>query len=78
MVKVKSTNKMDSGSGKYRPPLAKAKPKGVAMVKDMNGTRSNRKDCKDKTKNGDVLKEKDDIKYKRRKAEEHVEQQLKE
>ncbi|KAM4647189.1 RNA exonuclease 4 [Amazona ochrocephala] len=78
VVKVKSTNKMDSGSGKHNPPLAKTKPKGMAMVKNMNGTRSNRKDCKDKTKNGDVLKEKDDIKHKRRKAEEHVEQQLKE
>ncbi|NXD68098.1 REXO4 exonuclease, partial [Eolophus roseicapillus] len=77
-VKVKSTNKMDSGSGKDNPPLAKAKPKGVAMVKNMNGTRSNRKDCKDKKKNGDILKEKDDIKHKRRKAEEHAEQQLKE
>ncbi|XP_033923534.1 RNA exonuclease 4 [Melopsittacus undulatus] len=78
VVNVKPTNKMDNGSGKYNLPLAKAKPEGVAVVKNMNGTRSNRKDCKDKTKYGYVLKEKDDIKHKRRKAEEHVEQQLKE
>ncbi|NWS45768.1 REXO4 exonuclease, partial [Probosciger aterrimus] len=77
-VKVKSTNKMDNGSGKDNPPLAKAKTKGVAEVKNMNGTRSNQKDCKDKKKNGDILKEKDDVKHKRRKPEEHAEQQLKE
>ncbi|NWQ60015.1 REXO4 exonuclease, partial [Neopipo cinnamomea] len=76
--KAKSTKKMDSGSAKESPPLAKPKSKGVAVNKNLNGTKSNGKGCKDKRKNGNVVTEKDDLKHKRRKAEEHVEQQPKE
>ncbi|NXE13099.1 REXO4 exonuclease, partial [Lophotis ruficrista] len=77
-VKAKSTKKMDNGSAKDSPALAKAKAKKVAMEKNLNGTKSNGKGCKEKKKNGNILKEKSDIKHKRRKAEEHVEQQPKE
>ncbi|XP_074911828.1 RNA exonuclease 4 [Buteo buteo] len=78
VVKAKSTNKTDSGSAKDNPPLAKPKSKRVARDTNLNGTKSNGKGCKDKKKNGNILKDKDDIKHKRRKAEEHVEQQPKE
>ncbi|XP_027597334.1 RNA exonuclease 4 [Pipra filicauda] len=76
--KAKPTKKMDSGSAKESPPLSKPKSKGVEVNKNLNGTKSNGKGCKDKRKNGNVVKEKDDLKHKRRKAEEHVEQQPKE
>ncbi|XP_010147063.1 PREDICTED: RNA exonuclease 4, partial [Eurypyga helias] len=75
VAKAKSTDKMDSGSGL---PPAKSKSKTVAMDKNLNGTKSNGKGFKEKKKNGSILKEKGDIKHKRRKAEEHVEQQPKE
>ncbi|XP_010569134.1 RNA exonuclease 4 [Haliaeetus albicilla] len=78
VVKAKSTNKTDSGSAKDNPPLAKPKSKRVARDTNLNGTKSDGKGCKEKKKNGNILKEKDDIKHKRRKAEEHVEQQPKE
>ncbi|NWX17384.1 REXO4 exonuclease, partial [Aegotheles bennettii] len=81
--KAKPTNKTDNGSAKDTPGSAKdtpakPKPKGAATDKKINGTKSDGKGCKEKKKNGNVLKEKDDIKHKRRKAEEHVEQQPKE
>ncbi|XP_029816429.1 RNA exonuclease 4 [Manacus vitellinus] len=76
--KAKPTKKMDSGSAKESPPLSKPKSKGVEVNKNLNGTKSNGKGCKEKRKNGNVVKEKDDLKHKRRKAEEHVEQQPKE
>ncbi|NWS94071.1 REXO4 exonuclease, partial [Mionectes macconnelli] len=76
--KAKPTKKTDSGSAKESPPLAKPKPKGVAASKNLNGTKSNGKGCKDKRKNGSVVTEKGDLKHKRKKAEEHVEQQPKE
>ncbi|NWV14480.1 REXO4 exonuclease, partial [Ptilonorhynchus violaceus] len=78
VVKAKSTNKMDNGSAKDSPPLAKPESKGVIVNKNLNGTKSNGKGTKEKKKNGIVVKEKDDVKHKRRKAEEHVEQQPKE
>ncbi|CAM9669053.1 unnamed protein product [Bubo scandiacus] len=78
VVKAKSTNKMDSGSAKDSPPSAKPKSKKVAMDKNVNGTKSDGKSFREKKKNGNILKEKDDIKHKRRKAEEHAEQQPKE
>ncbi|NXS29234.1 REXO4 exonuclease, partial [Pomatostomus ruficeps] len=78
VVKAKSTNKMDNGSAKDSPPSAKPGSKGVTANKNLNGTKSNGKGCKEKKKNGIVVKEKDDVKHKRRKAEEHVEQQPKE
>ncbi|XP_075026765.1 RNA exonuclease 4 isoform X2 [Calonectris borealis] len=78
MAKAKSTNKMDNGSAKVNPPLAKPKSKRVAMDKNSNGTKSGGKGCKEKKKSGNILKEKGDIKHKRRKAEEHAEQQPKE
>ncbi|NXG25209.1 REXO4 exonuclease, partial [Grallaria varia] len=76
--KVKPRNKTDSGSANHSPPLAKAESKGVAVSKNLNGTKSLGKGCKDKRRNGNVVKEKEDLKHKRRKAEEHVEQQPKE
>ncbi|NXS43285.1 REXO4 exonuclease, partial [Balaeniceps rex] len=78
VVKAKPTNKMDNGSAKDNPPLAKPKSKSVAADKNLNGTKSDGKGCKEKKKNGNILKEKGDIKHKRRKAEEHAEQQPKE
>ncbi|NXJ87890.1 REXO4 exonuclease, partial [Corythaixoides concolor] len=77
-VKAKSTNKTDNGSAKDNPPLAKLKSKRVATDKNLSGTKSDGKGCKEKKKNGNILKEKGDIKHKRRKAEEHAEQQPKE
>ncbi|NXI96580.1 REXO4 exonuclease, partial [Psophia crepitans] len=78
VAKAKSTHKTDSGSAKASPPLAEPKSKGVATDKNLNGTKSNGKGCREKKKNGNILKEKDDPKHKRRKAEEHMEQQPKE
>ncbi|NXS24434.1 REXO4 exonuclease, partial [Mystacornis crossleyi] len=78
VVKAKSTNKMDNGSVKDTPPSAKPESKGITANKDLNGTKSNGKGCREKKKNGLVVKEKDELKHKRRKAEEHVEQQPKE
>ncbi|NWX29185.1 REXO4 exonuclease, partial [Notiomystis cincta] len=75
VVKAKSTNKMDNGSAKDS--SAKPQSKGLAVNKTLNGTKSNGKGCKDKKKNGLVVKEKDELKHKR-KAEEQVEQQPKE
>ncbi|NXS51933.1 REXO4 exonuclease, partial [Brachypteracias leptosomus] len=75
VAKAKSTNKMDNTSAKDNPPLAKTKSKKVAMDKNLNGTKSDGKGCKGQKKNGNVLKEKEDIKHKRRKGEEHKEQQ---
>ncbi|NXU86201.1 REXO4 exonuclease, partial [Xiphorhynchus elegans] len=76
--KAKPTNKTDSGSAKDNPPMAKPESKGAAVNKNLNGTKSHGKGCKDKKRNANVVKEKDDLKHKRRKAEEHVEQQPKE
>ncbi|KAL9827046.1 RNA exonuclease 4-like [Geothlypis trichas] len=78
VVKAKSTNKMDNGAAKSSPPLAKPKSKGVTANKNLNGTKSKGKGSKEKKKNGIVVKEKDELKHKRRKAEEPVEQQPKE
>ncbi|KFQ17089.1 RNA exonuclease 4, partial [Merops nubicus] len=78
VVKVKSTNKMDSGSAEDNASVAKPKPKKVAVDKNLNGAKSDGKGCKEKKKKGDILKEKGDIKHKRRKAEEHSEQPPKE
>ncbi|NXY56931.1 REXO4 exonuclease, partial [Callaeas wilsoni] len=76
VIKAKSTNKMDNSSAKDS--SAKPECKGVTANKTLNGTKSNGKGCKEKKKNGIVVKEKDELKHKRRKAEEHVEQQPKE
>ncbi|NXA86273.1 REXO4 exonuclease, partial [Melanocharis versteri] len=76
VVKAKSTNKMDNGSAKDV--SAKPESKGVTVNKNLNGTKSNGKSWKEKKKNSVVVKEKDELKHKRRKAEEHVEQQPKE
>ncbi|NWY39749.1 REXO4 exonuclease, partial [Sylvia atricapilla] len=77
VVKAKCTNKRDNGSAKVSPPLAKPESKKVTANKNLNGTKSNGKGCKKKKEN-DVVKEKDELEHKRRKAEEHVEQQPKE
>ncbi|NXI51440.1 REXO4 exonuclease, partial [Chloroceryle aenea] len=75
VVKAKSTNETINGSAKDNPPLAKPKSKKVAVNNSLNGTKSDGKGCKEKKKNGNVLKEKGDIKHNRRRAEEHAEQQ---
>ncbi|XP_014728806.1 PREDICTED: RNA exonuclease 4 [Sturnus vulgaris] len=78
VVKAKSTNKMDNGSAKASSSLAKPISKRVTANKNLNGTKSNGKSCKEKKKNGIVVKDKDEVKHKRMKTEEHVEQQPKE
>lgn len=75
VVKAKSTNKMDNGSAKDSLPSAKPESKGATASKNLNGSKSN---GKEKKKNGIVVKEKGELKHKRRKAEEHVEEQPKE
>ncbi|XP_065709732.1 RNA exonuclease 4 [Patagioenas fasciata] len=76
--KAKPAKQTDSGSAKGAPPLAEPKSKRGATDKTLNGTKSDGKGCKEKKKNSNILKEKDDIKHKRRKAEEQTEQQPKE
>ncbi|NXS09382.1 REXO4 exonuclease, partial [Neodrepanis coruscans] len=76
--KAKSMNKMDNGSATDSPPLAKPKSKGVEANKDLNAPKSNGKVCKIKKKKSSIVKESNDIKHKKRKAEEHMEQQPKE
>ncbi|KAM9271596.1 RNA exonuclease 4 [Morus bassanus] len=78
VVKAKPANKTDNGSAKDNPPLTKPKSKRVATDKNLNGTKNNGKGCKEKKKNGNILKEKGDIKHKRRKTEGLAEQQPKE
>ncbi|XP_025950189.2 RNA exonuclease 4 [Dromaius novaehollandiae] len=77
-VKSTSANKTNNGLVKDSPPLANTKPKKTAMDKNSNGAKKDGKGCKEKKKNGNIEKEQGDIKHKRRKAEEHVEQQPKE
>ncbi|XP_074017124.1 RNA exonuclease 4 [Numenius arquata] len=77
-AKAKPTDKTESGSAKDSAPLAKPKAKRAATDKNLSGTKSGGRGCEEKKKNSDILKEKGDIKHKRRKAEEHVEQQPKE
>ncbi|PKK24217.1 REX4 homolog, 3'-5' exonuclease, partial [Columba livia] len=76
--KAQPANQTDSSSAKNAPPLAEPKSKRGATDKALNGTKSDGKGCKEKKKDSNVLKEKDDIKHKRRKAEEQAEQQPKE
>lgn len=78
VVKAKSTNKMDNGSAKASSSLAKPVSKRVTVNKNLNVTKSNGKSCKEKKKNDIVVKDKDEMKHKRLKTEEHVEQQPKE
>ncbi|KAI6076032.1 Gem-associated protein 5 isoform X1 [Aix galericulata] len=68
---------VDNSSDKDNAPLAKPKSKKVATDKNLNGTKSNGKGCMEKRKNGNIEKEKGDVKHKKRKAED-VEQQPKE
>uniref|UniRef100_A0A8C3JFD4 RNA exonuclease 4 n=1 Tax=Calidris pygmaea TaxID=425635 RepID=A0A8C3JFD4_9CHAR len=78
VAKAKPTDKPDGGSAKDSLPLAKPKAKRAVTDKNLSGTKSGGKGCEEKKKNGDIPKEKGDIKHKRRKAEEHAEQQPKE
>uniref|UniRef100_A0A8C3T8J3 RNA exonuclease 4 n=1 Tax=Chelydra serpentina TaxID=8475 RepID=A0A8C3T8J3_CHESE len=75
MGTFKSVNKMDSDPAKVC--VALATPKSERTVPDKNSSdgKGNRKEHK-KRKNGSTEKEQGDIKHKRRKAEEHTEQQL--
>ncbi|NXX43158.1 REXO4 exonuclease, partial [Tricholaema leucomelas] len=109
-VKAKSSPKVDNGSAKEKPPLAKAESKEAATKRNLNGTKISGKSCKENKKSGKIGqgkrengntvkegkkngkavkekekrqndntgKEKDDVKHKRRKAEEPVEQPPKE
>ncbi|XP_068771226.1 RNA exonuclease 4 isoform X2 [Struthio camelus] len=77
-VKSKSANKISNCSAKDHPPLVNPKPESTAMDKNSNGTKKDGTGCKEKKKNGNIEKEQGDIKHKRRKAEQHVEQQPKE
>ncbi|KAM9371047.1 RNA exonuclease 4 [Phaethornis superciliosus] len=76
VVKAKSTQKMDNDSSKDKP--AKPKSKKAATEKNLSSSKSDGKGCKEKKKNGNILKENGGVKHKRRKSEEHVEQQAKE
>ncbi|XP_062447298.1 RNA exonuclease 4 [Rhea pennata] len=77
-VKSKSANKINNGSAKSSSPLVNPKSKRTAMGNNSDGTKKDGKGCREKKKNGNTEKEQGDIKHKRRKAEEHVEQETKE
>ncbi|XP_064027490.1 RNA exonuclease 4 [Pogoniulus pusillus] len=53
-VKAKSSPKVDHGSAKEKPPLAKAEPKEVAAERILNGTKSSGKGCKENKRNGNT------------------------
>ncbi|NXN18095.1 REXO4 exonuclease, partial [Indicator maculatus] len=57
-MKAKSSHKMDTASAKENPPLAKPESKKAAMEKNLNGTKSEGNSCKEKKKNGHIVKEK--------------------
>ncbi|NXR16125.1 REXO4 exonuclease, partial [Semnornis frantzii] len=57
-VKAKSSPKMDNGSAKEKPPLAKAESKKAAAEKSLNGTKRDGKGCREQKKNGNVAEEK--------------------
>ncbi|NWJ08686.1 REXO4 exonuclease, partial [Crypturellus undulatus] len=80
-VKPKPSSKSSGGSAKGNAP-SDATSKRTAGDKTLNGTGKDGKGCKEKKKtkrkNGNVEKERGDIKHKKRKAEEHVEPQPKE
>ncbi|NXD09212.1 REXO4 exonuclease, partial [Nothocercus nigrocapillus] len=74
MAKPKPASKTSSASAQSSPPLD-ATSKRSAGDKTLNGTGKDGKGCKEKKKNGNIEKERGDIKHKRRKAEQHVEPQ---
>lgn len=55
-------------------PMAEPKPSRAEKNKNLNGTKSDGKGCKEKRKNGNIEKEKSDVKHKKRKAEDTAEQ----
>ncbi|NWI12380.1 REXO4 exonuclease, partial [Crypturellus soui] len=75
-VKPNPASKSGGGSAKSSTPLG-ATSKRTAGDKALNGTGKDGKGCKEKKKkrNGNIEKERGDIKHKKRKAEEHVEPQ---
>ncbi|XP_021269532.1 RNA exonuclease 4 [Numida meleagris] len=72
--KPKSTDKRAKSSAKGSPPAAEAKPKRAERDTNLNGTKSDGKGCKEKRKNGNIEKEKSDVKHKKRKAEDTAQQ----
>ncbi|XP_067397963.1 RNA exonuclease 4 [Emydura macquarii macquarii] len=74
MGKFKSVDKTDRAAAKICVPLATPKSERTASDKNSTDSKGNRKEHK-KRKNGNIKKEQGDIKHKRRKAEEHMEQQ---
>ncbi|XP_031457664.1 RNA exonuclease 4 [Phasianus colchicus] len=66
--KLKHTDKRAKSSD-GNTPMAEPKPSGAAKDKNLNGTKSDGKGCKEKRKNGNIEKEKSDVKHKKRKAE---------
>ncbi|XP_074871693.1 RNA exonuclease 4 [Carettochelys insculpta] len=71
----KSVNNMDSDPAEVCVPLATAKSARTVPDKDLSDRKGKSKKHK-KRKNGSTEKEQGDIRHTRRKAEEHVEQQL--
>ncbi|NXA49799.1 REXO4 exonuclease, partial [Nothocercus julius] len=74
VVKPKPASETTGGSAKSSPALDAASERS-AGDKTLNGTGKDGNGCKEKKKNGNIEKERGDIKHKRRKAEEHVEPQ---
>ncbi|XP_075761391.1 RNA exonuclease 4 isoform X2 [Pelodiscus sinensis] len=75
MGKFKSVNKMDCDPAQTSVPLATLKSERTATDKNSTEGKGNSKEHK-KRKNSDIEKEQADIKHKRRKSEEHMEQHL--
>ncbi|XP_052525564.1 RNA exonuclease 4 isoform X1 [Tympanuchus pallidicinctus] len=71
--KPKHTNKRAKSSDGSTP-VAEPKPSRTEKNKNLNGTKSDGKGCKEKRKNGNVEKEKNDVKHKKRKAEDTAQQ----
>ncbi|NXJ16408.1 REXO4 exonuclease, partial [Odontophorus gujanensis] len=74
--KPKSAEKRARSSADSNPPAAepKPKPKRAERDKNSNNTKSDGKGCKEKRKNGNIKKEKSDVKHKKRKAEDTAQQ----
>ncbi|OXB76318.1 UNVERIFIED_CONTAM: hypothetical protein H355_006729 [Colinus virginianus] len=70
----KSAEKRARSSADSSPPVAEPNPKRAERDKNSNGTKSDGKGCKEKRKNGNIEKEKSDVKHKKRKAEDTAQQ----
>lgn len=72
--KPKHTDKRAKSCADGSTPMAGPKPRKAEEDKNWNGTKSDGKSCKEKRKNGNIEKEKSDVKHKKRKAEAAVQQ----